>query len=431
MVNNVSNGSRLYQTLKNPRMYNKITLILIIVIIAIILRIAAVFISTNYKHPDTWEYGRIAENVLSGKGYSYNYYWIPGQEPIPSSIQGPLYVYFLVTGYLLPHKFLAIQIFQSLIWGLACFLVYGAILELGENKRIALFAAICTALYPALIFSATQIHHTTFTFTLLTGAMWSFIRAHRTGSYRTALVAGLLFGIYALNEPVVFGFLPFGLIWFIWRRKKNVIAAAFVIAATAVTILPWMVRNYYVHKEPVLVKSGTWQVFWIGNNPSATGSLRNKRFQSIFPEELPDETRRRIRETPTEIGRMEILRDEALTYIRENPGRTVSTDLKKIAYLWWFDPYHRKDRHPLSWVPWQFLLLFAGAGVILKGREIKRYTPIILLLISYAITYAVFVPSPRYKFVFIPYFLALAGTTFMALGADVKKYICPNRSGSS
>jgi hypothetical protein len=230
----------------------------------------------------------------------------------------------------------------------------------------------------------------------------------------------LLFGIYALSEPVVIGFLPLGLIWFLWRRKKNALPAALVIIATAVTILPWTVRNYDVHKAPVLIKSSTWQVLWIGNNPAATGSLRNERFEPFLPEELPGETLKKIKETPTEIGRMAIFRNAALTYIRENPGRVILTDLKKIAYLWWFDPYHLKDRHPLSWAPWQFLFLLAGAGIILKGREIRVYTPIILLVISYAITYAVFVPSPRYKFVFIPYFLALAGTTFLAIAEDVK-----------
>ena len=395
--------------------------LIIIAIIGVVLRVAAVFIVGNYIEPNAWEYGAIAENIRDGKGYSIS--WYEDEEPIPTSFQGPFYVYFLVAAYSLPHKFLIIQLFQSLVWGITCFLVYGVVKELGENDLIAVLTAAGVAIYPALIYSSTQLHHTTFSFALITGALWAFIKINRTRSYRAAVCGGLLFGLYALNEPVVFGFLPMALIWMIWRRKHNTVEAILVITTTLITILPWSIRNIYVHQSPVIIKSNLWQPFWIGNNPAATGSLRTERGTSIFLDEMPVETTENIKNARTETERSAILRDVAFTYIRENPGDVLLTDLKKTVHLWWFDPYHPKERHPLNWVPWQFTFLLAGAGIILKGRAIKKYTPILLLAISYGITYAVFVPTPRNKFVFIPYFLALAAITVTTAVKDFKIYL--------
>jgi len=392
----------------------------IVVAVAVGIRVFAVFFVGDYAEPNAWEYGGIAENVRTGKDYSFN--WYDDEEPIPTSLQGPFYVYFLVAAYSLPHKFLIIQLFQSLVWGINCLLVYRVIRELGEDKRIASLAAAGVALYPALVFSATQLHHTTFSFALIIGAIWAFVRARRTASYRAAASAGVLLGLYALNEPVVFAFLPLGLLWFIWRRKRNIPAAAFAVVATVLTILPWSVRNYYVHQHPFFVKSSIWQVLWIGNNPAATGSLRTERDSSIFYNEMPAELTKRIKNAPTETERSAILRDAAFTYILENPGDVLLTDMKKTVHLWWFDPYHPKERHPLNWVPWQFIVLLTGAGIILKGRAVKEYTPILLLAISYGITYAVFVPTPRNRFIFIPFFLALAAVTITSAFQDFKVF---------
>lgn len=379
------------------------------------------FIVKDYVEPNAWEYGAIAENVRAGKGYSFN--WYDDEEPIPTSLQGPFYVYFLVAAYSLPHKFLLIQLFQSLVWGINCLLVYRVIRELGEDKRIALLATAGVAIYPALVFSATQLHHTTFSFALVTGALWAFVRARRTASYRAAAAAGILFGLYALNEPVVFAFLPLGLLWFVWRRKRNVPAAALVVAVAALTIMPWSIRNYYVHRYPFSVKSSVWQVLWIGNNPAATGSLRTERDSSIFYNEMPAEVTERIKNAPTETERSAILRKTALKYIEENPGRVLATDLKKVAHLWWYDPYHPRERNPMSWVPWQTVFLLAGAGLILKASDARKYLPVFFLFISYAVAYVIFVPSPRYKFVFIPYFLALAAITVTTAVKDFKIFL--------
>ncbi|UCE27687.1 MAG: glycosyltransferase family 39 protein [Candidatus Coatesbacteria bacterium] len=392
-----------------------------IAVFAVALRIFAVFFVSDYVEPNAWEYGAIAENIRTGKGYSFN--WYEDEEPILTSLQGPFYVYFLVAAYSLPYKFLAIQLFQSLVWGINCLLVYCVIRELGEDERVALLAAAGVAVYPALVFSATQLHHTTFSFALITGALCAFARARRTASYRAAASAGVLLGLYALNEPVVFAFLPLGLLWFIWRRKRNVPAATFVMVATVLTILPWSVRNYYVHQHPCLVKSSIWQVLWIGNNPAATGSLRTGRGSSIFYNEMPAELTERIKNAPTEIERSAILRKTALRYIKENPGRVLATDLKKVAHLWWFDPYHPRERNPLSWVPWQTLFLLGGAGLILKARDVRKYLPVFFLFIGYGSAYAIFVPSPRYKFVFIPYFLALAAVTITTAVRDFKVFL--------
>jgi hypothetical protein len=395
--------------------------LIIIVFVAIVLRIAIVFINGDYVEPNAWEYGAIAENIRVGNGYSIS--WYEDEEPIPTSFQGPFYVYFLVAAYSLPYKFLIIQLFQSVVWGVNCLLVYGLIKELGENDLIAVLTAVGVAIYPALVYSSTQLHHTTFSFALITGALWALIKAKQVRSYRAAVCGGLFFGLYALNEPVIFGFLPMALIWMIWRRKRNTVLAVLLITTTLITVLPWSTRNAYVHRSPVIIKSNVWQAFWIGNNPAATGSLRTVRGSSIFYNEMPAEMAEKIRQARTESERSAILRDEAFSYVRKNPGGVLLTDLKKIVHLWWFDPYHPKGSHPFNWVPWQIAFLLAMAGIILKGRVLKEYIPILLLAISYSITYAVFVPTPRNMFIFIPYFLALAATTVTTAIKDFSIYL--------
>src|SRR5258708_37191426 len=50
---------------------------------------------------------------------------------------------------------------------------------------------------------------------------------------------------------------------------------------TLALIVPWTIRNAIVLHDVVLTRSGTGFVFWLGNNPSASGSAIDAGGRSI------------------------------------------------------------------------------------------------------------------------------------------------------
>jgi hypothetical protein len=141
-------------------------------------------------------------------------------------------------------------------------------------------------------------------------------------------------------------------LWLLWHLRQRLTFAprlariAVVVLALLVTISPWTIRNSLLFGELVLLRSDQWTLFWIGNNPVATGDYSQitgpiQDHIDIVPvRALPADLRTKI-EQAGELERDHIFKALAWDFVRENPSRFAELTLHRVAFFW-FGPM--KDR---------------------------------------------------------------------------------------
>ena len=210
-----------------------------ILLVAGLLRLAWVLYSPVVPVSDFEEYRRLATSIAQGMGYSYD-----GQ---PTAYRPVGYPLFLAGIFWLPGgSVAAAKLTQVLLGILTVYLTY----RLGAQvfqQRTGEVAAWIVACMPSLIAYTSLLASENLAIPLLLLAMLAFVRYLQSGKYRHAFVAGLLCGLTTLvrSEALL---LP--LAWMIYlalrRQPLEVLARVglTLVAAVALALSPWIVRNY-------------------------------------------------------------------------------------------------------------------------------------------------------------------------------------------
>lgn len=146
------------------------------------------------------------------------------------------------------------------------------------DEGAARVAVLLIAVWPGFFSAAAFGNKDLLLATLLVVGAWSYT-VPATGLRRAALwavLAGVSLGFAALTQPSTL-LLPttlalYDLLYGAGARRCAVRLAC-LIAAMALTIGPWTVRNFEVHNQFVLISTNGGDNFYYGNNPAATGSL--------------------------------------------------------------------------------------------------------------------------------------------------------------
>ena len=177
-------------------------------------------------------------------------------------------------------------------------------------------------------------------------------------------------------------------------------------AVAALVITPWTVRNWWVHGEPVFIKSTFGYAFWQGNCPGSwgtdkvpkavaetarlnnDGSLRGieralweARFVTVYIDDLvlrPGGYREFAGLSEPERSRMLFAR--AWQFICANPGTYVHLCLKRLQYFLLFDETNPKAANRLYRLATVVWLVLAVVGLLVSRPCWRRLWP----------TYAVF-----------------------------------------
>src|SRR5439155_504976 len=103
-------------------------------------------------------------------------------------------------------------------------------------------------------------------------------------------------------------------------------------AAVLVVVLPWTVRNYVVHRQPVLVATNGGSTFYGGNNDRVSTFSRPRLLGSwVSTTELPH--RDRIEAAPNEVAHDKVEWQLGARWVRDNPGRALLLVPFKLARL--------------------------------------------------------------------------------------------------
>lgn len=368
----------------------------------LLLRLAAVLVVRDWTNPQTWEFGVIVDNLLAGKGYVYEGWYLPARE---TACYAPVYVFLSYFPRLAfgGAGFAAVQFLQATVGALGAVLLFYLARRVFD-QRVGFWAGLVLAANPTHVYLVTQMHPVVLISTTLIAATLASQMMADTRAFRWAALLGGILGFSMLTEPTIVCFAPVAAAWPLLKRlrewKRGIALGAVTAAVTAVVISPWIIRNYMLFDQFIPIRDSAGCILWLGNHPGATGTLAVLDGQGgiMAPgEPLPPEVVKRfytMREPDVydEMGRI------AWDYIRAHPGETLVRDLKKVFYYWWFPfwfncPTCAKGNffttlhHPEN-VPWALVLMTAFAGGILSRSQWRRWLLLTMPMILYTLTYA-------------------------------------------
>lgn len=217
-----------------------------IVVVALALRLAVIAADGGYEpHNDAFEYDYIARSLADGEGFPRSGYLLYGG---PSAIRGPGYPLLLAGVYVVSGNSMdAGRVAGALLGALAVWLLYLIVRRLW-GLPTALVVAAMAAVFPPLVLLSRDLLSESLFIVLELAAVLAVLNFRRAGgALRWALVAGALIGLAALTRNTAFALaiaIPLGLcLGNPLRRPGLLVAPAVGLAAAALVVAPWTIRN--------------------------------------------------------------------------------------------------------------------------------------------------------------------------------------------
>jgi len=353
---------------------------------SLLLRLAAVFAIGEYRHPNVWESGRIAEALVAGHGFAFDWRAMLAAPPEPDAASTwwpPAYPAFLAACRVVAPgaPYLAASLAQAALSAFVPLLVLGIGRRL-FGDRAAWCAALIAAVHPPLLGFAALIQTALFEIFWVTLAIYFTVRALGERSprpAREAVLAGLATAVAALTRPPALALLAIAPVAWLAAGAAPRAAArrwAAMLAGAAILLAPWVARNHRVRGEWILVSSnGGWNLY-IGNNPAGTAD------RADLARAVPPPLRDRLM-TMNEVEGDRYLRGLAVEYVRENPGEAARRVLARAKNLVWFNAEFGRSSgyssrlgaatRAVYQASWAALAALSVAGMIATRNEARRH----------------------------------------------------------
>ena len=332
--------------------------------------------------------------------------------------RAPLYPLFLAGVYgLAGESFIILRIVQAVLG--ACIAVLIAVIgKRAGSPAIGAIAGIVWGIYPMGVFIAGLMYPTTLLTVLLAcGVLCLVTRPDDQGYPVRVALAGLLFGLSALAKPIVLGTIVFVAFWIVfWSRSGRIFLLGIFLFTTVTVLLPWTVRNAYVYDQLVPIEArGLHRVVPWADAPAAQGESGNatwtkfSRIARRFPREF-------VSFFELDPRRVNLLkqsnRDKAH---RKNPDFVKHTSLGSSLV------------NAVSIVSVVTIFTFALAGMRAMWRERDKHRELsllVLLVMSFALGYAISWGKIRYRVPVDPYIIILSAWGVMYVWHTLVKRRC-------
>ena len=404
------------------------------VLVALAIRLVVmVFLLSEQLEPqrDHWHFGyetgRIARSIVQGHGFSSPLFGDTG----PTAWMTPVYPYlvagvFKVFGVYTKTSAIVLLSLNALMSALVCVLIF-LIARINFGDRVAKWSGWAWAFFPYAIYFPVERIWETWLATLLLCLLF-LVTLHLVIEDRFSRWAGFgaLWGLGALTSPAMLSVLPFLAAWVIYRRHRsgrawlmvNVVASLAFMAVVA----PWFVRNHEVFHRVIPFRDGLGLVLRLGTKgntdywgPYELGPWHNDEEWNEFKQ-------------LGELGYMDHKKQQAVEFIRANPGWYLWTTVRRVAYLWtgyWsFDRGYLKEE-PLD--PPNIFLCTTLTVLALLGlwRALRANwsgtLPYALVLFSFPLIYYITSPEVYYRRPIDPFFVILAVVAVISDTAQNRK----------
>jgi 4-amino-4-deoxy-L-arabinose transferase-like glycosyltransferase len=399
-------------------------------LLALVVRVAFVLtLEDRLYWPDEIDFDRIAMSLINGEGYQSDVFR-----------SNPILPFFLAGSYkIFGHSYLAARILQCFIGSLTV-LVMVTLARRLHGGRVALLAGIGLALFPSLVYTSGVFYvDCLFTFLIALTVYLLSITPPSRGFQRLGLIglSGIALGITVLCRPIFLAYLPFAVLFTIFRYGEDLrrrIAYALILAAMAfMTIMPWTLRNYAMYDRLLLVSTGTGLFLWRGNNELTRGDTDDRyldpgagdvwlsRLQSLplsGREELSHKYDLVSRELQTldNIDKDRYLQKLAMSFIVEHPARSLALFFHKLQTL--YTPFTEvRPEHTTIFNDMQrftFLLIFyptlvLGIIGVLHGLSgWREHLPLYLAVVSISVAYGITTAAARFRIPIEPFLVLYA-----------------------
>ncbi|MBI3924525.1 MAG: hypothetical protein HY319_03210 [Armatimonadetes bacterium] len=286
-----------------------------------------------------WEYGNIAANLASGRGFSGPF----GVSDQPTAWMPPLLVWvmagiFTVLGTKSTAAAWALMLLQLTELAVSV----GILVHLGRRTVFAssagwLVPIVAVYVWLDRVYLLGDFHDIATTILLsclALAALERWLREERTGwLYGCALIIPLANPVLA---AAMTGIVLGRALVCRDRRRAALVATALVVLSAGT----WTVRNYLVMSVPAPIKSNFWFDLWLANTVDEDGILTSSTFAFEHPIHPDSPAGRRY----TELGEARFIADcrrLGRLHLQESPGGFAARIARRLRNaLFWMDPEH-------------------------------------------------------------------------------------------
>ncbi|MFH0774161.1 MAG: glycosyltransferase family 39 protein [bacterium] len=263
---------------------------------------------------DMLTYHNYALQILNGTFGKEPYYY------------GPLYSYFLALVYKIfgvdPYIARLIQMLLGVATSLLTYLIARKVF----NKAVALISISISIFYGMFYIHEGLLLLESLSTFLITLSILLLLRIKDNPNFKTIAYVGISLGLSGLARPNILLFVPFILIWLLIPHPFSLIPLkkfAFLCLVIALIISPVTIRNWLVSGRFVLISTNGPVLFWISNNPYATGEY------SYPPSDYNDKITKMVKEKGDKV-----YFEEVIKFFRERPKDFVMLQVKKFLLFW-------------------------------------------------------------------------------------------------
>jgi 4-amino-4-deoxy-L-arabinose transferase-like glycosyltransferase len=364
-----------------------------IFIIALLIRGAfIVTLQDGFYFPDSISYTRAAGNLLNSDEFGKTYGRAPG------------YPAYLATIYALFNRSIfTIRLVESALGALLAVLIAVLGRRVG-GVAVGVLAGGLWSIYPLGVFIVGLVYpQGLMAFLLAAGACCVLPQAGQALSCKRVFLGGLLWGVAALTVPVGLATIAMMSLWLMyWGHSKRFRLVAVLLLGSALTVVPWTIRNYRVHGRLVAVDTRMES-----HLPRLSGSsvphervLAILRRPDLFLANMAAEFVYFWRLYPDRVG---MSRPEIRDKYIQRDSRVVRTTI-----------FTRNELMILvsivSTVP-LFLSAAMGTAAMWSRKEYRRDLSMLwTMILSFAIGYSVFFTKLRYRIPIEPYIIILSAS---------------------
>lgn len=400
---------RLIKTLRSP-------LIVLVVALAVRISLAPGYIAWISRGGNPYlnsEPAHIAAHLASGEGFSSPYNNVP---LAPTAQQPPLYPWVFAAVFRLFGVYS-----QKSLWVITGFnaLVGAAIAPLicvaGRrylSRAAGLIAGWIWALSPTIV--AADLLGSNYPLSGLVILLWLLVVPAIPESTKRSILLGVVLGLTVLLNPLLGILLPASAPWLSQHWKR----AALMLGVSMIVVAPWIVRNYMVLGHLYPVRDNFGLELYIGNHAGMREHETRRcpwkicdGTEDYGTAEFPDQSKLYV--TAGEPSFMKSKRQEALAFIRVEPGAFLVRSAKRAASFWLL-PY-----------PWFYLPIFAlmciGVARIPGSTRIFFLIMLLLYPFSFYVTEVAWAASYRHPIESL--MLLSAGAALVALLKSTTRFV--------
>lgn len=318
---------------------------------------------TVMSYSDERQYFDIARGIVAGKGYSFGDVPTAYRPPVwPGVIAIFLWLRLPVELIaLIPATFMIAAAFSAAYLGLKI-----------SRSNWGLLAGIAILAYPLNVYTSVKVYPqslATFLLLLIGIALyWSSEgQSQGRGCSLHYLLVGFAAAMLSLSVPVLAFTGCCAIIWLtICAGGDRRRAAGMSLAAFAVPVLIWTIRNIKVMGEPIFLSTSSGQNLWLGNNPGATASSG----VAVDMTEVLHHV-----SSMNEVDRDAAIKASALQWITHHPADAVFLYVAKV--LNYFAPYNEPvtaaegsvAKEIVAYASFTMMIGLLAARVLLRKRS--------------------------------------------------------------